>query len=596
MFKRLFSTLLGLALLSPICVFGQNVIPGPEPRRSTKSRQTTRPVPPKFTQPRLIVTLVVDQFPARVFEKVGNRVPEFAPFLKSAAVFENARYGHAATYTGPGHTVIATGRYAESHGITANKWFNREKSRSEAILYDASAQVFENPEPTIEDETSGRNLIGDTVGDLWLAKHLESRVVTVALKERAAIAMAGHKGMAYWFNEGNGRFTSSRAYATALPEWVNGFNSGKHADRFYGTVWNEPKAPGLFDGCQPDDFKFETDLKLLGRTFPHTLKDPITDAPGKDYYEALTMTPSGIDLTFEFVRQAVEKEQLGRRTDANGKPITDFLYVSITPTDLVGHAYGADSHESVAITYAALARIGEFVKWLDGSFKPNETAVVLTGDHGSASLPEWLAANGEKAFRIKKKTVKDAIEKRLTDTFGKPAGGKWVTALEDPSIFFDETSVKAALAGTTVGPEGRLRLEREAGEACKEIPGVGFFVTRTRLLALREGKAGNATKEEEMTLRSFHPDRSGDLLIFMAPGSIWGKYAEKDAGTTHGSPNDYDRHVPLLIRSPRYAAGPHPEPVDMASVGPTVGQMVGIFPLDAAAQAIPVYKPKGKTR
>lgn len=594
MFNRHFSAVLAIGLLWTSGVYGQNVIPGPEPRRSAKSRPTPKRIPPKFAQPRLIVTLVVDQFPARVFEKVENRVPEFAPFLKTAAVFENARYGHAATYTGPGHTVIATGRYAESHGITANKWFNREKSRSEAILYDANAQVFENPEPTIEDETSGRNLIGDTVGDLWLMKHPESRVVSVALKERAAIAMAGHKGMAYWFNEGNGRFTSSRAYATALPEWVNSFNSGKPADRFYGATWNEPTTPGLFDGCQPDDFKFETDLKILGRTFPHTLKDPITDAPGKDYYEALTMTPSGIDLTFEFVRQVVEKEQLGRRTDADGKPITDFLYVSITPTDLVGHAYGADSHESVAITYSALTKIGEFLKWLDGNFKTPETAVVLTGDHGSASLPEWLAANGEKAFRIKKKTVKDAIEKRLTEKFGKPAGGKWVVALEDPSIFFDETSVKSALGG--VGPEGRLRLEREAGEACKEIPGVGFYVTRTRLLALREGKAGKPTPEEVMTLRSFHPDRSGDLLIFMAPGSIWGKYAEKDAGTTHGSPNEYDRHVPLLIRSPRYAAGPHPEAVDMASIGPTVGQMVGIFPPDAAAQPIPVKKPKGKTR
>jgi predicted AlkP superfamily pyrophosphatase or phosphodiesterase len=594
MFKCFLSILLAGALLPTGGVFAQNIIPGSETRRPAKRQPIKKAVPTKFSTPRLIVTLVVDQFPARVFEKVENRVPEFAPFLKSAAVFENARYGHAATYTGPGHTVIATGRYAESHGITANKWFNRAKSRSEAILYDATAQVFENPEPTIEDETSGRNLIGDTVGDLWLMKHPESRVVSVALKERAAIAMAGHKGMAYWFNEGNGRFTSSRAYATALPEWVNGFNAGKPADRFYGATWNEPTVPGLFDGCQPDDFKFETDLKILGRTFPHTLKDPITDAPGKDYYEALTMTPSGIDLTFEFVRQAVEKEQLGRRTDAKGKPITDFLYVSITPTDLVGHAYGADSHESVAITFAALTKIGEFVKWLDGNFKTAETTVVLTGDHGSASLPEWLAANGEKAFRIKKKTVKEAIEKRLTEKFGKPAGGKWVTALEDPSIFFDETSVKAALAA--VGPEGRLRLEREAGEACKEIPGVGFYVTRTRLLALREGTSGKPTPEEAMTLRSFHPDRSGDLLIFMAPGSIWGKYAEKDAGTTHGSPNDYDRHVPLLIRSPRYAAGPHPETVDMASVGPTVGQMVGIYPRDAAAQPIPGYKPKGKSR
>jgi hypothetical protein len=320
----------------------------------------------------------------------------------------------------------------------------------------------------------------------------------------------------------------------ALPPWVRKWNERKLADAAFGKKWERLLPVAAYQG--PDDSPYEGSPKGLGRVFPHPLTGKLA-APGPDYYDALTQSPIGIDLELDFALAALEEEKLGRRG------ATDVLAVSFSGTDLVGHAYGPFSHEYQDMLARLDRAVARLLGELDRRFAANDYLVAFTADHGAAPVPEELARQKVLAARIKKASIKAAVNRALSERFG---AGEWVVALEDPSIYLDAALTRKYKADPQL-------VEEEAGRAALTLPGMLAYYTRTQL---QRGQLP-PTEAARAVLRSYFLSRGGDVVLLNAPFYFWGKYGEKDEGTTHGSPYRYDTDVPVMLLGAPFVAGEH---------------------------------------
>ena len=500
--------------------------------------------PAALPMPKLVVLLVADQFRADNLTRMGALLEPggLKKLLKGATAI--GHYGQQNTYTGPGHALIATGAYGYLNGITQNKFWNQKTNRSESMLFDGTVKVLGENEQSFDDDTSPRNLIGSTVFDELRLLHRDSKVVAVALKGRGAILLGGHLGQAYFFSDQTGEMTTSTFYAAQLPEWVQRWNSQKLVDKAFGSVWERLLPADKYP--TPDDAPYESNVRGLGRTFPHQTKSGLT-APGPAYYDTVAYTPIGLDAEMSFARAALDGEKLGQGTN------TDVLAISVSSTDLVGHLYGPYSQEYqdmvLRLDHAVAGLLGE----LEKRFKPGELMVAFTADHGAAPIPDEAAENRLLAGRVKKDLIKNTIQKALVAQFGP---GDWVTALEDPSIYLSAKLIAQA----KVDP---ILVEEAAGKALLELPGVLGFFTRTQLLRgwLPPTDAATAVS------RSYFPPRAGEVVVVTAPFYYWGKYGEKEQGSSHGTFYRYDTDVPVALYGPWFQAGEYGviEMVDFAA-------------------------------
>lgn len=517
-------------------------------------------------RPKLVVLLVADQFRLEYLTRFGADFGEggLRRLLREGAVFDG-HYGQQNTYTGPGHAVIASGSYAYLNGIMQNKWWNRAAGRSEAMLFDDKAKLLAG-ETSPEDETSPRNFYGTTIGDELKLASPQSKVVSLALKDRGAILLGGRAGAAYFQSEVTGEMISSTYYMPALPEWVRAFNARRLPDAAFGKTWDRLLPAERYVGR--DDVPYEGDVKGLGRTFPHKITGKLA-RPGPAFYEVFGYTPFGLDLTFEFARAAMDGERLGQRG------VTDLLGVSVTPTDYVGHAFGPYSQETHDMVVRLDRAVEKFLGELERRFKPGEVLVVFTADHGATPVPEWSAERHVHAHRVKKAQLKAAVDKALSARFGE---GKWVIALEDPSIYLDQKLIADKKLEVA-------EVERAAGEAALGVPGILGYHTRTQILS---GWLP-PTESARAVARSYVPTRSGDVVLVQAPFSFWGKYGEKDWGGTHGSSYRYDTDVPLVFWGRPFPAGRHGE-AEMVDLAATVARVLGLQ-LPAACEGHPLFLP-----
>lgn len=515
--------------------------------------------------PKLVLLVVVDQFRFEYLSRFGADfgAQGFRKLLREGALFEG-HYGQQNTYTGPGHSLIVSGSYGYVNGIIQNNFYNRASKRSEAMFFDPDAK-FLTGETTPADETSPRNFRGTTIGDELRLRTPASKVVSVALKERAAIAMGGHTGTSFFQSEATGEMTSSTYYMRALPAWVTAFNAQKLADKSFGATWDRALPAARYP--ERDDLPFEAAPKGVGRVFPRTITGGLK-APGPDYYTAFQQTPFGIDFTFRFAEEAIASEKLGQRG------ATDLLAVSISPTDLAGHSFGPYSQEVRDLAVRLDQSLGQFLGKVQKGFKDGELVVVLTADHGAVPIPEWSNEQHIAATRLKKAALKAAIQDALTRAFGK---GEWVVALEDPSIYLN----RDLIASLKLDPAA---VERVAGEAALTVGGILGYHTRTQLL---NGWLPQ-TDIARAVARSFFPVRSGDLVLVQEPFSFWGKYAEKDAGSTHGSPYHYDADVPLLFVGKPFKPGFHGN-AEMVDAAATLSRVLGLTP-PAACEGKPLER------
>jgi hypothetical protein len=413
-----------------------------------------------------------------------------------------------------------------------------------------------------------KHLLSTTVGDeLKLATNDAAKVVTLALKDRAAILLGGHaQDLSIWFDDRDGRWISSTAFARdgKLPAWVEAINAQAIPDRALGTSWT-PSVPAAVLARTIAPALSAQQARGFGVGFPHTVGSEKT-APN---YLLFTWTPAANAFVFETARQAIAAEKLGQRGSS------DLLAMNLSTNDYVGHVFGPYSPEVLDLTVQTDRELAGFLAFLDCTVPGGlaEVLVVLTSDHGVAPIPEDLQARDIPAGRLAANDLLATVNQALTATFGagpwtgNGADGKPVGSFLDPNLYLSEAAIADALKSGRAG--SREQIEAVAARALSALPGVYVAYTRSQL---EQGRVP-ATDVAQRVASGFHPKLSGDVIVVAEPGFYTGIGG---VSTSHGSPWAYDGNVPILVAGPGIRNGVWSDPVTPADIAPTLSLLLGI--------------------
>lgn len=514
-------------------------------------------------QPKLVVVISVDQYCQEYFERFRKTLvapPDDKPglladVLAHGAIYNECHHRHAFTVTAPGHSVQLTGTYPSHTGVIGNDWYDRETGKSRYCVSDPTETIVGHPTGK---PMSPRVLETDTFGDrLKLATGGRAKVIGVAIKDRAAILMTGHRAdAAYWLQDNV--WVTSTYYRDDLPGYLRVLNDSKAIDQYRGKTWELLLPESAYTHSSPDDRPYENPPKGFKTTFPHQLA-AMGEMTEDEFGDQVLFSPYGNDFTLLAAREIVIGEKLGKDNDC------DFLAINFSSNDYVGHAFGPYSWEVEDITLRTDRQIQEFTKFLDAEIGAGKWTLAVTADHGVAPIPEWAAEQKIPAKRNplgSTSELKLKLEARVRTAVGAADNDKPIIAnFSDNSVVFDHAHVR--LAGTT----SREIAERAVRDALLELDGVAFAITRSDLLA------GGSGKLMEQLTRAFHPRRSGDVLYVLKPYCITGGSGK---GTTHGSPYHYDTHVPMLLIGCGIQKTSSNRPVSPACIASTLSMLVGI--------------------
>lgn len=543
-------------------------------RATPEARPALPPAPP-----RLVVVIAIDQLiPKRLDPALPGGLGRLA---REGRVFADAAHVHARTETCPGHVVMLTGRHPGHAGIPGNRFIVNGTLEVRYCVQDdgpagrllaASGEI----DPSVLDARlatpgEGRSPVqieADSLGDWMKARWPDARVFSVSAKDRAAIALGGHRpDAAYWLDRsGSGAFTTSAYYLEALPEWVAAWTRARVFEGLAAT-WG-------YDGVQfgpeirEDDYPFES--PRFSRTAPHPLVDLAAPVPSIAPVEA---SPQLDARTLAFTRELVEREGLGL------DEVPDLLAVSLSGTDLVGHHYGPYSREAWASLVALDADLGAWLQELEARTGPGGLLVVLSSDHGVLPVPEWRQSHDEAGptcpvagGRVDPTPIEGALARALADAFGPAFEKAWVR--DGLSLGFD-----AALGEREgVTPDQVIAVARRSLEGSD-------VVTRTWTRA--EIYAAAADDVMATLFRNqLAEGRGGDLFLEPAPGCLLTQYP---SGTSHGSPYDYDLDVPLVFFGAGVEAARVPGPAAPVDIAPTLADRLGLErPADLDGRVLPL--------
>jgi len=516
-------------------------------------------------RPRLVLFVSVDQMRFDYLTRFASLFTGgLRRILDRGAVFTEARYRHACTETGPGHSVILSGRSPRSSGIVANSWYDRALRRRVNVVDDATVRVLGGAGRT----ASPTNFIGFTVGDVLKAHSPDSKVVGVSFKDRAAILMAGKRAdAAYWYDASEGRFVTSSWYTREAPRWLADWNARRLPDAYASRPWNRLLPdPAVYERLAgPDDVRGEFDNKRT--TFPHAIAGA---PPSVDYYDDLRRTPFADEILFDFALAAMKAHDLG--TD----DATDLLAVGFSACDVIGHTYGPDSQEMMDQMLRLDRTLGRLLEEVDRRAGPGRSLVVLTADHGVMPLVERLQAQGLPARRATGADLHGPVMDALHARF---PGAARLFAEDEPD------PLEYVLDQAALAREGlkRAEVEQTIREALLGTGLVDHVYTAVELM----GPAPGGDEFFELHQRAFFAPRSGDLIVRTRPYVYLGG---RVGGTGHGTPHEYDRHVPIVFLGPGIAPGRRTVPCGPEDIAWTLGRLLGLdYPQqDAAFDLLPL--------
>lgn len=502
---------------------------------------------------RLVVSVVIDQLPSWAFARY---LPLLAPHgalreaVERGSYFPRARYDYAGTYTAAGHATIYTGVLPREHGIVANEVWDAARNKVVSVVDDGEHRVL----GTDDQNASPLVLRAPTVADaLEAATGGRSVTVSLSLKDRAAVLPGGrHPDHVFFYDSKRGAYTTSTWYAGGMPNWLVRFQSERPQSAALG-VWEPSDATALAKLLGPDLAPGEGDFHGLGTVFPHDVqraREPLT---------AVRATPFAAAYLFALARQALRELELG----ADGVP--DLLMLSVSSTDYAGHVFGPDSWE-----YAdSLIRLDrELTAFLKDA--PEGTRVLVTSDHGAAPLPERSLATGHLAFRVRTKHVAAAVNQALASRFD--LRSPVVASYTEPFVYFS--------AEAKASPAYPALLDAVASEVEKTL-GVA------RVFSVRGLIAGDTGSELAALARaSVTDDAVADLFVVPSERSVVDPSQPGGTGTSHGSPWDYDRFVPVLFWGHGLRAAATEGDVPILSVAPTLAALLGIAPPASAKGAV----------
>ena len=447
-------------------------------------------------------------------------------------------------YTAPGHASIYTGTTPYYHGIISNNWYDRKTGKVIYCCDDNSVTGVGTD--GAEGKMSPKNLLGTTMTDeLKIASNGISKVISVSLKDRGAIIPGGHSAdEVYWYDGDSGKFISSTYYMKNLPAWVEKFNEQKLADIYLSKDWTMSLPADQYKINAPDDAKYEPDLFHEGKnTFPHSFKniDP------KTKYETLRYSPYGNQILLDFVSAILSNEKF------DGTDATNFLAISFSSTDYLGHEYGPNSEE-IEDTYIKLdQQIGELLKLLDKHIGKNNYLLFLTADHGASEVPEHLNEMKIPAGNFDPKIIRDSVNIFAKREF-KIDGV--VKIFINKQIYLDYDKIESA----------GLNVSDLTNKICRylysKFPEIAEIRKRDDMLneiAKRQS--------ENFILNGFYYNRSGDIAIELLPNF---QFSAGEDRTTHGTRYSYDAHVPLLFFGWKIPHRESSESVYTIDIAPTI--------------------------
>jgi predicted AlkP superfamily pyrophosphatase or phosphodiesterase len=512
--------------------------------------------PLRASQPDLVLMIVVDQLRGDMPLRSRDRFSPggFRYLMDHGMVYTNAHFSHMVTTTAAGHATLATGGNPPQHGIASNEWFDVKARRPEYNTADPRYQLISAP-PKSGQGRSPRNLTSTTFGDeMVTASAGNARVFSVSIKDRAAIILGGHLGKAYWYSKKTGGFTTSTYYHDELPGWLQRWNEGHHADAFRNQDWDLLQERQRYTFREQDDRWFEKPEGRLGRTFPHPLQNDDNAA----YYSTLRYTPMGDELTLDLLKALVNAENIGN------KGYTDMLAVSFSVTDYIGHAFGPNSLEAEDNLLRLDRTLQELLKFIDDKIGLANTLVVLSADHGISPAPEYMQALGFEAGRHNVPELMKQVNSALQEKFHTER--MLALAYQTPGIYLDPDAADSL--GLTIE-------EVERAVATEVMKASGYYLALTKS-DLMSGRIP-ATQAAQLVSNSLHPVRSGNVILVQDPFWYLASTPDEDAAM-HGSPYNYDNHIPIMIAGPGIGHGSINRRVAPRDIAPTISDYLGIAP------------------
>jgi len=499
-------------------------------------------------RPRLVVGIVLDQMRWDYLYRYYDRYAAtggFKRMLNQGFSCENTMIPYTPTYTACGHSTIYTGSVPALTGITGNNWWDREKMRSVYCTEDNT--VFTVGSTSSAGKQSPANMFTTTICDeLRMATNYQAKVIGISIKDRGGILPAGHSAnAAYWYDNSVGKWISSTYYMNELPAWVSSFNDQKLVDNYYRQGWNTLYPISTYTQSTGDEKTYEN--SLFGKQFPYDLSAYI----GKDYGKIST-TPMGNSLTAAFAKAAVTAEKLGADN------ITDFLAVSFSSPDYIGHSFGPNSIEAEDGFLRMDKELGDLLSFLDSKVGKGQYTVFLSADHGVAHIPEYMTENKMPGGRIFMNEVTKELNKKLKEQFNISNivvyDDNYQVALNHPAI--DSAKLDKKLITDIIV----AHLSKEP--AIAQVFPLDELNTTPLPATVRK-----------MLNNGYYKKRSGDIQFILKPNYIdaWSK-----TGTTHGLWNPYDSHIPLLWYGWGIKQGKINRETYMTDIAPTIAALLRI--------------------
>ena len=510
------------------------------------STSATAPARAQAARPKLVVFVVVDQMR-------GDYLVRYAPLLQhglkrlstQGAWFRNGAYPYLTTVTCVGHSTIGTGTFPYQHGMISNGWYDRAAGRSVTCNTDPDVTDISYGPSTRSGAAAGpgdsaKLMMTPTLAEV-MRRSLKSKVATMSMKPRSAIGLAGHGGdFVTWF--GVRGWETSSAFTDAPVGWLVNYIKGNPIERDANKVWERSLPVDRYQYA--DDAPGERGGTGWSATFPH----PLGAAGDNAFYGHWIQSPYADDALGALAQAAVDAMHLGTEDRV------DFLGVSFSMVDAIGHSFGPRSHEVQDTLVRLDATIGRLLDHLDKTVGAGNYVLALSADHGVADLPEQV--NGG---RQPSGPVRVAIDAAAKNALGEE--GPFVAALSGNDVYFK--------------PGVYDRLKAKPGAIAAIIESIVAFPGVARAVTSDEIASSSARASRDPQIRaaalSHYPGRSGDLTVIVEENWMFAA-----TGTTHGSLYAYDQRVPVLLYGAGIAPGVRDDAATPADLAATIASIVGV--------------------
>ncbi len=501
-------------------------------------------------KPKLVIGLVVDQMRWDYLYRFEGQFGAngFKKLMNDGFNCENTIINYISSNTAAGHAAIFTGSVPAINGIIGNNWYDRIGNKNVYCSEDTTVKsVGSNTSAGL---MSPRNLWTNTITDeLRLSNNFTSKVIGIALKDRGAIFPAGHTAnAAYWFDDSNGKWITSNYYMDSLPSWVNGFNNKMLPSVMMSNDWNTMFPSKNYSQSSRDQAAYEESLPgEKTTTFPHKLSEI-----KKQAFVTFRHTPFGNTFSFDFAKSAIINEQLGKGAT------TDFLTLSLSSTDYIGHDFGPNSVE-IQDTYIRLDRdIAEFLNYLDKTIGRNNYLIFLTADHGASHVPDFLNEHKMEAGKVNMKLLSAELNAAVEKIYGIK---KSILKIQNYQVYLNYAELDKQSKNIDSISTAILQLLKEKS----------FVQDAIDIAKMYQSVIPEPIKQ--LITNGYSAKRSGDIQIVFKQNYFEG---EKLTGTNHGTWNPYDTHVPLLWYGWGIKKGVSYRQINLTDIAPTLAALLHI--------------------